>query len=219
MLTVTITIATIGTDAANFSLYSNVDGFTTPFETGISRAALLAGYTSVLVPNGTTIIRVQSTGICTNYIDGTFGLTTTTTTTTTSTTAAPTTTTTTTTTTSTTTSVYTLGIQWRIASSTFAAGELAYSTNGGSTWTVNNANIGLGGIYITARNIIVSNGMTILIAVRNLSSANVTFGTGAGGSYTGHCGESTPYSVTISSPTTDVYLNISESSAGVLQTC
>ena len=219
MLTVTITIATIGTDAANFSLYSNVDGFTTPFETGVSRASLLAGYTSVLVPNGTTIIRVQSTGICTNYIDGTFGLTTTTTTSTTSSTTVPPISTTTTTTTSTTTSVYTLNVQWRIASNTFTVGKILYSTDGGSTWVSFTANIGTNGTYFTARNITVSNGMTVLLGIRNTSSSNVTFGTGNGGTYTGYCGESSPYSVVISSPSTTAYLNVSESSAGVLQTC
>lgn len=86
-----IKITTIGTDADNFSLYSNVDGFTTPFETGVSRASLLAGYVSILVPVGTTTIRAQSTGICFNWIDIkiNYPTTTTTTTTTSSTTVIP----------------------------------------------------------------------------------------------------------------------------------
>jgi len=65
---ITLTIPP-GGDAGPFDLYSNTDGYVTPFETGISAAALQAGYTSVLVPFGTTIIRVKSTGWCTNYID------------------------------------------------------------------------------------------------------------------------------------------------------
>ena len=63
-----------GGDAGPFNLYSNTDGYTTPFATNISAAALTAGYTSTVVPNGTTIIRVVSTGVCTNYIDITINL-------------------------------------------------------------------------------------------------------------------------------------------------
>lgn len=112
----------VGGDAGPFNLYSNTDGYTTPFATGISAAALTAGYTSTVVPNGTTIIRVLSTGQCTNYIDITINLVTTTTTTTlpvtttttsssststTTTTAVPTTTTTSSSSTSTSTSTST----------------------------------------------------------------------------------------------------------------
>ena len=94
---VTITLTTAGTDTGPFNLYSDVDGFVSAFETGVSKAALLAGYTSTLVPNGTTIIRVMSANeLCTNFIDivigGECSTTTTTTsssTTTTTTTAAP----------------------------------------------------------------------------------------------------------------------------------
>jgi hypothetical protein len=103
-MTVLITLTTAGTDTGPFNLYSNVDGYVSAFETGVSKAALLAGYSSALVPNGTTTIRIKSTGTCVNYIDVTVV-----TTTTTTTTGTPTTTTTTTTvpptTTSTTTSV------------------------------------------------------------------------------------------------------------------
>lgn len=100
-MTVLITLTTAGTDTGPFNLYSDVDGFVTPFATGVSRSALLAGYSATTVPNGTTTIRVMSTGTCTNYIDISV-----TTTTSTTTTGVPTTTSTTTglpTTTSTTT--------------------------------------------------------------------------------------------------------------------
>lgn len=103
----------VGGDAGPFNLYSNTDGYTVPFATGISAAALTAGYTSTVVPEGTTIIRVLSTGQCTNYIDITINLITTTTTTSsssttsTTTTAVPTTTTTSSSSTSTTTSTTT----------------------------------------------------------------------------------------------------------------
>ena len=101
--TVLITLTTAGADTGPFDLYSDVDGYSVPFETGVSKASLVAGYTSVLVPDGATIVRVQSDNVlCTNYIDLYLVPTTTTTTsstsstTTTTTTDIPTTTTTTT---------------------------------------------------------------------------------------------------------------------------
>lgn len=93
-MTVLITLTTAGTDTGPFDLYSNADGYVSAFETGVSKAALQAGYSSSLVPNTATIIRVKSTGVCSNYIDIPLTGTTTTTTsssstTTTSTTSAP----------------------------------------------------------------------------------------------------------------------------------
>ena len=84
-----ITLTTAGTGTGPFDLYSNVNGYSTPFETNVSKASLLAGYTSTSVLAGTTIIRVQSTSAgCTNYVDISLtGITTSTTTT--STTSAP----------------------------------------------------------------------------------------------------------------------------------
>lgn len=99
MQTVTITLTVAGTDTGPFDLYSDADGYTTPFESGIAKAALVLGYTSVLVPDAATIIRVQSDSACTNFVDLDIV---TTTTTTTSTTTSSTTTSTTTSTTSTT---------------------------------------------------------------------------------------------------------------------
>lgn len=107
---VTITLTIAGTNTGPFNLYSDVDGFVSAFETGVSKAALLAGYTSSLVPNGTTVIRVMSDNdLCNNYLDiaisGECGATTTTTTSTSST--STTTTTSSSTSTSTTTSTTT----------------------------------------------------------------------------------------------------------------
>lgn len=82
-MTITITLSAAGVDTGPFSLFSDIDGFTTAFETGVSRTALLAGYTTSLAPVGTTIVRVQSNSLCTNFIDITLDLPTTTTTTTT----------------------------------------------------------------------------------------------------------------------------------------
>ncbi len=102
-----ITLTTAGTDTGPFNLLSDVDSYVSPFESNIAKSSLVAGYTTNLVPDAATIIRVQSTSsLCSNYIDLNYPTTTTTTTTstTTTTTTAPTTTTTTSTTTTTTTS-------------------------------------------------------------------------------------------------------------------
>jgi hypothetical protein len=81
MLTAIITLTTAGADTGNFNLYSNIDGYTAAFETGVAKSSLVAGYTSYLVPDGTTTVRVKSNATCTNYVD--IPLTTITTTTTT----------------------------------------------------------------------------------------------------------------------------------------
>lgn len=70
MITKIITLTTIGADAGpTFDLYSDVDNYTTPFETGISAVALLAGYQTSLIPDLTNVIRVVSTGVCSLYLD------------------------------------------------------------------------------------------------------------------------------------------------------
>jgi hypothetical protein len=66
---ISLTLTTAGIDTGPFDLYSDVDGYTTLFESGVSRADLIAGYITSSVPGGTTIVRVQSTGYCTNYVD------------------------------------------------------------------------------------------------------------------------------------------------------
>ena len=60
---------TVGVDIGPCDLYSNVDSYTTPFETSISRADLISGYTSTNIPDLTATVRVQSVGTCTNHID------------------------------------------------------------------------------------------------------------------------------------------------------
>ena len=86
--TVLITLTTAGLDTGPFNLYSDADAYITPFEIGVSKAALVSGYTSTVVPDAATIIRVDSTGVCTNFIDLTINVVPPPTTTTT-TTAAP----------------------------------------------------------------------------------------------------------------------------------
>lgn len=91
-MTVLITLTTAGADSGPFDLYSDLDGYVSAFESGVDKASLLAGYSSALVPDYTTTIRVKSNGVCVNYVD----ILVESTTTTTSTTIEPTTTTTTT---------------------------------------------------------------------------------------------------------------------------
>lgn len=90
--TILITLTIAGTNTGPFDLYSDVDGYVTPFENNVPKAALQAGYVSTLVPDGATIIRVKSDGVCTNQINLTItGTTTSTTSSTTSTTSTTTT--------------------------------------------------------------------------------------------------------------------------------
>jgi hypothetical protein len=126
-MTVLITLTTAGTDTGPFNLYSNVDGYVSAFETGVSKAALQAGYSSALVPNGTTIIRIKSTGTCVNYIDVTVVTTTTTTSSTSSTTTS---TSSTTTTTSSTAAPTELFVYAKYINSP-SAGNLQFSINSG----------------------------------------------------------------------------------------
>ena len=68
-MNVLITLTTAGIDTGPFNLYSNTDSYVTAFQTNIAKSLLVAGYTSTVVPAGTTYVRVKSTGLCTNYID------------------------------------------------------------------------------------------------------------------------------------------------------
>jgi len=103
-MTVILTLSSAGTDVSLFDLYSDIDSYSIAFETGVSKAALIAGYTTSACPDYATIVRVQATGQCVNYMDIILSQTTTTTTSSTSTTTSTSTSTSTSTTTSTTTS-------------------------------------------------------------------------------------------------------------------
>ena len=69
MTTMLITLTSAGADTGPFNLFSDVNGYSTPFELGVDKGDLLAGYTSSVIPDGTVIVRVTSTGTCGNYID------------------------------------------------------------------------------------------------------------------------------------------------------
>lgn len=110
-MTVYITFTSFGSDAGPFNLYSNVDGYTSAFAAGVSKAQLLAGFPSNSVPDGTTIVRAKSFGVCNNFVDIPISNVVTTTT---SSTAVPVTTTTTTppATTTTTTTATLFRLDW-----------------------------------------------------------------------------------------------------------
>ena len=90
-MTVLVTLTLAGTDVGPFNMYSNADGFVNAIATGVTRAALLAGYSLTGVPDSATIVRAQSTGTCTNFLDMYLSGGTTTTSTSTSTTTSTTT--------------------------------------------------------------------------------------------------------------------------------
>lgn len=68
-MTVLLTLVTAGVDSGPFDLYSNLDSYAVPFEVGVSKAALQGGYSTALVPDYTSTVRVKSTGICINFVD------------------------------------------------------------------------------------------------------------------------------------------------------
>lgn len=78
-MNVFIQLTIAGEDTGPFNLYTEIDGFVSPFQTDIEKAELLLGST-YYVPDGATIIRVMSNSeFCKNYVD--IPITTTTTTT------------------------------------------------------------------------------------------------------------------------------------------
>jgi hypothetical protein len=68
-MVVTIKLTTAGADTGPFDLYTDADNYVTPFATSVPKATLQLEYVTMAVPNNATIIRVLSTGTCTNYID------------------------------------------------------------------------------------------------------------------------------------------------------
>lgn len=66
MIPIQITITP--TTAGPFDLYSNVDSYATAFDTNVSAASLISGYTTS-APDGTSYVRVLSVGDCKTYVD------------------------------------------------------------------------------------------------------------------------------------------------------
>jgi len=68
-MTVLIKLTIAGTNTGPFNLYSNLDGYVTPFASNISKTVLVSGFSSNTVPDNTLIIRAKSLGVCKNFID------------------------------------------------------------------------------------------------------------------------------------------------------
>jgi len=64
-----IQINEIGTDLKTFYIYSDVNGFTAPFASEVTRDDLLKGYATDQVPNSTTVIRVMSVDVPGKYLE------------------------------------------------------------------------------------------------------------------------------------------------------
>jgi hypothetical protein len=62
---VLITATSIGGNAGPFDIYQDFDSYATPVATGITRSQILSGYT-VTVNDAATIVRLISSGTCTN---------------------------------------------------------------------------------------------------------------------------------------------------------
>jgi len=61
-------LTTAGVDSGPFDLYSNLDGYSEPFEENVSRDSLVAGY-STTVPDNATIVRITSKEDCISSVD------------------------------------------------------------------------------------------------------------------------------------------------------
>lgn len=183
--TVLITLTTAGADTGPFSLYSNINGFVLAFETNVSKEDLEAGYTSVLVPDNTTVIRVQSSNpVCDVYVDLNIVTTSTTSTSSTSTSSTSTSTTSTTTTspptttTTTTAGEFDVDIYGKLEDTLLSGGvSIEYSfTNDGLDWAT--AGGGWADTSCTLRTTIpnIPSGTTLYIRVVSGPSSPVEFG-------------------------------------------
>jgi hypothetical protein len=65
-VTITFPSTGLGSDTGPFNLYSDTDGYTNAFETGITSNTLIYGFSTNNVPNGTTTVRVVSESECCN---------------------------------------------------------------------------------------------------------------------------------------------------------
>lgn len=68
-MTGAVQVNKIGTALQTFYLYSDINGFTAPFASGVTRDELLIGYATDQIPNSTTVIRVMSVDVPGKYLD------------------------------------------------------------------------------------------------------------------------------------------------------
>ena len=67
-----LTLTVAGNNTGPFKLYSDVDEFATPFETGVLKDDSVSGYLTATIPDHTTIVRIENDtalSICTNFVD------------------------------------------------------------------------------------------------------------------------------------------------------
>ncbi|MHA2375719.1 MAG: hypothetical protein ACXAB9_06090 [Candidatus Thorarchaeota archaeon] len=64
-----LTLTTAGNNTGPFNLYSDVDDYTSAFETGVAKSDLVSGYLTAAIPDYTTIVRVESDSLCDNFVD------------------------------------------------------------------------------------------------------------------------------------------------------
>jgi len=156
--TVLITLTTAGSDTGPFDLYTNVDGYTVPFENNVPKLALESGYLASTVPDAATTIRVKSDNpTCSNYTD----LSIITTTTTTSSTSTTTTTTSTSTTTSTTTAA--------------PVALIEISNPGSSTGLINTAGVnGVTVTYVSGTNFPITIGQSGIFSTTEIGTYSIS---------------------------------------------
>jgi hypothetical protein len=218
-MTILVTLTAAGTSTTLFNLYSNLN-YVTPLVTGITKAALLAGYSLNSVPDSATSIRVTATGVCTNSIDiAISGLTTTSTSSTSSTSTSSTTSTTTLPTTSTstssTTSTTTLPTTTSSSTTTTTAPPTTSTTT--TTTTANpsgslffDASTGVGGYSVTAIDV---NGVTPTLT----SGTNVPFSMDGHGYDTNQTGSNETLNITIGGFTLNGCIQVTDSEANYYQ--
>lgn len=103
------------------------------------------------------------------------------------------------------------------SSASLSVAQVYYSINAGATWIPTIlATVGLGNTFMY--NITPTPGDDLYFAVRSNLNANLTFGTGDGGGFTGFCGESAPYHYGVFSSPDNVYFNL-EVLANAFVTC
>jgi hypothetical protein len=68
-MTGAIQFSQLGVDTGPFYLYSDINDYTAPIESDITRDQLLAGYPTDQIPDNTKIIRVVSFGSCINTVE------------------------------------------------------------------------------------------------------------------------------------------------------
>jgi hypothetical protein len=64
----TIKLTLAGSSDTTFSLFSDADGFLNPFDSGISKADMISGYTTNTIPDAANTIRIKKAG-CDDYVD------------------------------------------------------------------------------------------------------------------------------------------------------